>query len=915
MTATHTPTPTATATHTPTHTPTNTHTPTATATHTPTPTATATATPTATHTPTATLSAEEQLQQRQLENSLKATQTATATATATATGTTTHTPTATATATATPTPTTTATPTPTATADNPFVPGTIGGLALSSLSPGTLTLLWIPADPAPTEYQINWAKAAETYPDLAASEGVTATTGTAFTITGLDRGVEYKVRVRARYYEGNYASDPWNGEWIDNVHLVSGDSANNPIAATPTPTPTPTDVPAGHIASLTLTSRELDSLDLSWTPARPDYPRFYFFQFAKYGWPYERKGWRWLPGDDDTAFTLPDLETGVKYKVRMRSIYGAWRLGDYLEWRSPWVEAIEWVGPRPTPTPTPTAALRFSLQQSDPNATPPPPTNLRAFVSHNRVRLDWRAPNVEDDITGYRILRSEPDDELAVIVEDTGSSSTLYTDDTVSAATEYMYAVSALISNTVSAQSSTIRARTLNAPVPTPTSVPTSTAVPDGTLLPVGRRQLTVGGGKESYYFNNGGETHQWAVTLKANRAYRVVLYDDSSFKADHDHITNQQATAMLHGGAGDLQSLIGHTLDDHTKHIGLTYIDDGEGENRVHFRSSIETNTRRTAFNNQALNDPHDRGDVAHVFLTSRAGPHVLYVNTISPKIEYRIKIDELPDEADTPTVGGPCLCWNVIIQRAMIEDYIRDRYDRYSLRYGQLETDNDVDWYEINLQAPGSYSFFLAPFLPVGGKYATPQTSYVIANAIGPDGIMLPRLSGESSVEITLRDGESGTYFVAVSGSGSGNRGFYRLYVRENDLPGNPDGPTISVGQRYRSHMNFFNDQDWFKVYLDSSRRYHIHLYGNHYDKNAVRTLIFDGIRDSSGANKITTGLSRVSGTRSNDQRYYFEPSEDGYYFLVAREGNAPNARELRQQHGILGYYHLIVEDKGPR
>ena len=873
-------------------------TPTETATATPTGTATATPTETATATPTGT-----------------ATATPTGTATATPTGAATATPTGTATATA----TATATSTQTVTADNALEQGTIPGLAISSFTPGELVLIWLPADPAPDDYQINWAKAEETYPDLDASEGVTTTTGSSFTISGLDGGVEFKVRVRARYYEGSYESAPWNGKWVESNYFVTGGSDVDPVTPTPTPTitstptitPTPTNVPPGHIASLTLSSPASNSLRLTWTAASPK-PRYYYFEFAKYGWPYEARYRRFFPGNSpdfpDTDFTLTELESGVRYKVRMQTRYPN-------GWWSPWIEATGWVGPIPTATPTVTVtpALRFSLQQADPDATPPPPTNLRAIVSHNKVRLDWNAPNVDENITGYRILRSLADVELAVIVQDTGSASTSYSDDTVSAGTEYKYAVTTLISTTVSAQSETIRATTLDAPLPTPTSVPTPTPYPDGTLLPIGIRKLTAGGGKMSYYFNNGGETHEWSVTLKANRAYRVTLYDDTSVKADHEHVTHTEATAMLHGGAGTLEALIGHSVDDHTKHIGLTYINDGQGGNRVHFRSSTEKTHPRTSYNYLSLNDPRDPGDIAHVFMTSRAGTHVLYVNTISPKLEYRIKIDELSDEPDTPTAGAPCLCWQTFAQNAMIGEHVRLRLDRYSLRYGQLETDDDVDWYRIGLQFPGVYRFTLSPFLPAGGRYFTPQPSYVIKGIAGSDGIMTSHSVGSSSVEVALSEGETGTYYVAVSGSGSGNRGYYRLYVADKDLPDNPDGPTISVGQRYRSYMNFWDDQDWFKVYLDSSRRYLIHFYGS-YDGDA-RALIFDSIRDSSGQNKITTGLSRVSDRLPYHQRANFQPSEDGYYYLVVREGNPPGASEPRGQIGVLGRYHLIVEDKGPR
>ena len=319
---------------------------------------------------------------------------------------------------------------------------------------------------------------------------------------------------------------------------------------------------------------------------------------------------------------------------------------------------MEWVGtpPTATPTATPTSMWRISMQQADADATPPPPTNLRAFVSHNRINLKWTAPNIEDEVSGYRILRSLADEDLAVLVQDTGSVSTSYTDNTVTAGTEYKYAVSALISSTVSAQSGMVRARALAAPLPMPTTVPTPLALTDGNS------PLTVGAGKVGYYFVDAGDNHTWWATLQANRAYRLTLYDDTYQKADHSHVGGgDDKTGLFTGNVGNENSLLdgdgAHSLADHTRHIGLVGIDDG-WDGIVHFQStSSENNRYQSNRNTLSLNDPVDPGDIAHVFLTSRRGTQLLTVNSVSPRVNYRLKIDELPDAPDTPTASSPCL------------------------------------------------------------------------------------------------------------------------------------------------------------------------------------------------------------------------------------------------------------------
>ena len=120
----------------------------------------------------------------------------------------TPTATSTATSTATPTSTPTATPTPTTQADD-----SIAGLTLSSGEPGILTVTWNAADPPPGDYRVNWANADEEFPSRQESDGNAFPTSTSYTISNLEPGVEYKVRVRARYFDGNgnrVSSGPWS---------------------------------------------------------------------------------------------------------------------------------------------------------------------------------------------------------------------------------------------------------------------------------------------------------------------------------------------------------------------------------------------------------------------------------------------------------------------------------------------------------------------------------------------------------------------------------------------------------------------------------------------------------------------------------------------------------------------------------
>ena len=78
--------------------------------------------------------------------------------------------------------------------------GPITGLTLTSDTPGTLTVSWDTASPAPTDYRVDWAKSSEDYTSWTVDDGhvYPADTATTVTITGLGHDTEYKIRMRAR---------------------------------------------------------------------------------------------------------------------------------------------------------------------------------------------------------------------------------------------------------------------------------------------------------------------------------------------------------------------------------------------------------------------------------------------------------------------------------------------------------------------------------------------------------------------------------------------------------------------------------------------------------------------------------------------------------------------------------------------
>ena len=85
---------------------------------------------------------------------------------------------------------------------------------------GQLLLTWTAPNSDPTDYHINWTKSTEEYPANTAEAGNAHPTDTTHTLAGLEFDTDYKIRVRARYSDGENAANPWNGPWTETTVQV-----------------------------------------------------------------------------------------------------------------------------------------------------------------------------------------------------------------------------------------------------------------------------------------------------------------------------------------------------------------------------------------------------------------------------------------------------------------------------------------------------------------------------------------------------------------------------------------------------------------------------------------------------------------------------------------------------------------------
>ena len=116
-----------------------------------------------------------------------------------------------------------------------------------------------------------------------------------------------------------------------------------------------------------------------------------------------------------------------------------------------------------------TSAATAAVAGAQPTEPPAKPRNLSTTATHDSVTLTWDDPG-DDSITGYVILRRipgvDPEGHFDVLVANTGTAATTYTDDTVSAETRYTYRIKAINGAGTSERSRWSHIDTPAAPVP-----------------------------------------------------------------------------------------------------------------------------------------------------------------------------------------------------------------------------------------------------------------------------------------------------------------------------------------------------------------------------------------------------------------------------------------------------------------
>ena len=91
----------------------------------------------------------------------------------------------------------------------PSDPRDVGEITLTSTQPGTIEITWDAPGEVPRDYRVAWAKVGENFLARSDLAGNAFPTSPGHTVTSLEEGEEYKVKVRARYNGGG--SGDWSG--------------------------------------------------------------------------------------------------------------------------------------------------------------------------------------------------------------------------------------------------------------------------------------------------------------------------------------------------------------------------------------------------------------------------------------------------------------------------------------------------------------------------------------------------------------------------------------------------------------------------------------------------------------------------------------------------------------------------------
>ena len=769
--------------------------------------------------------------------------------------------------------------------------GAITGLTLTSDAPGTLTVSWDTASPTPTDYRVDWAKSTEGYKSWKVDDGHVYPTpdDTTTTITDLSHDTEYKIRMRARYYKGEHMGKSWGGPWRTATITVAGEPADTP---TPEPSPDPTPEP-GTLDTLAATDDDTGQLVLTWqAPAAPNAdPTDYHLNWAKSAEDY--------PADTaeagnahptGTTHTLTGLEYDTDYNVRVRARYTDGENAD-SPWNGPWTET--------------TAQVKLPL--------PMTPNMTGAAVSpESQVFLFWSDPS-NDSITGYQILRGPKADSLVVIEDDTGSSSTSYTDTAPPAGQTHTYGVKARNATGLSDISDTVTATVPAAKKEEVLIVARHESNDDTLVSNLGQTPtnvIAVGTHLGIQYkvatpFTTGDNAlgyHPTGVQLELSKYDVDSPAMDVSIRGDNAGLPSETALSSLTTSTA---------LDDHNRLTTFTTSDEITLQpNTKYWLHVTATGARASVVDTESDNENTQsqadwsigdtgvrRADVEP--WATATNSRVLRISILGHGISPDPS-EETPQqtmESVSEPAGGDLANGDSTIGRLVLDDGVTGRLPA-----------SDQDWFAFTAEANTDYQFTanqgrrnlpyytLRIFDDAGTELQSSQIKPT-GNSAGTDYYT----AVDRRNNIAFRTHTAGTYYISIEQRNYHRHAAYTLVMFGDDYSNDMDTmATVTVdasGRNFEDFQNYLmrtdvspesqttDDVDWIRVALEAGATYEIV-----YDVKCLHRSIIEGIYDPDG-NRVFDTLERKevharSGITVNlcsNLVTKFTPESDGDHYIA--------------------------------
>ena len=668
----------------------------------------------------------------------------------------------------------------------------------------------------------------------------------------------------------------------------------------------------GAITGLTLTSDTPGTLTVSWDTTSP-VPTDHRVDWAKTGEDYQ--SWKVddghkYPAPTATTTTIADLEHDTEYKIRLRTRYYR---GEHegKSWGGPWAEATLQVAGAPE---TPSNTVTRDADPPEP-ALPAAPSLINTAVTEGQVLLSWFKPS-DDSITGYQILRGPDADSLVVIEDDTGSSSTSYTDTAPPAGQTHTYGVKARNSAGLS------RAGTATATVPAAEEkeeLVTARHESAGDTLVSNLEQPDGSSLVEAGLY--GGSQKKVAVSFTTGG--NVFGYHPTGVQLDLvDYSNSTTDVSIREDNAGNPSDIVLSSLTKST-----VIVDEDSITELTTFTTSDETtlqpNTKywlqvtsvgvRVGFE-QTESDGQDARSQADWSIgntqVEREGAAAWSTDTTSRVLKMHIlghasvEIQQAISESE-----GDLAADNTTNGRLAVDGMVTGQHHAGILNVNPPIF--DVDWFAFTARVNTDYQFTANP-----GKKGLPYYTLRILNDQGVEQInsLIVKKDGayyspDRRNVLPFRTQKTGTYYVSIEAwRGNDSAVTYILAMSGDDYSDNTaTTATVTVDASGRNFENFQNylmrtsddpedsetsDVDWIHVSLKANTTYEII-----YDVACLHEGIIVGVYNAIGNLIPNTEAFFKSDEKvrwCGDITTRFTPESDGdhYIAVTARGANHPKS-----------------------